>query len=217
MKSITAKKPRKPASEALWAIRREEILDAAARLFARHGYPETDTQLLADELGVGKGTLYRYFASKEELFFAAVDRAMERMKKSVEDGIAALADPLEQIAEAVRLYLAFFAEHPDFVELMMQERAQFKHRGKEASYCKQREESLERWHELYRALIARGRIRDMPVERITDVFSDLVYGTMFNNYFTGRKKKFEAQAKDIVDVVFNGILSDAERQAPRSK
>ena len=77
MKSITAKKPRKPASEALWAIRREEILDAAARLFARHGYPETDTQLLADELGVGKGTLYRYFASKEELFFAAVDRAME--------------------------------------------------------------------------------------------------------------------------------------------
>ena len=51
----------------------------------------------------------------------------------------------------------------------------------------------------------------MPVERITDVLSDLVYGTMFTNYFTGNQKPFEAQAKDILDVVFHGILSDKER------
>ena len=46
--------------------RREEILEKAIKLFAKHGYGGTDTQQLADELRVGKGTLYRYFPSKEQ-------------------------------------------------------------------------------------------------------------------------------------------------------
>jgi hypothetical protein len=49
------------------------------------------------------------------------------------------------------------------------------------------------------------------VERITEVFSNLVYGTMFTNYFTGPSKSYEAQTKDILDIVFRGILSDSER------
>ena len=57
--------PGRPKDEGLQARRTEEILAAAARLFARLGYTDTDTQALADELQVGKGTLYRYFPSKE--------------------------------------------------------------------------------------------------------------------------------------------------------
>ncbi|HTU21094.1 MAG TPA: helix-turn-helix domain-containing protein, partial [Gemmataceae bacterium] len=49
------------------ARREEQILEAAMQLFAEHGYSDTDTQLLADKLQVGKGTLYRYFRSKREL------------------------------------------------------------------------------------------------------------------------------------------------------
>jgi len=44
--------------------REEEILEAAAIFFAECGYSEADTQTLADRLGVGKGTIYRYFPSK---------------------------------------------------------------------------------------------------------------------------------------------------------
>ncbi len=76
----THKKPPSPASEALWATRKEEILTQAATLFARHGYSETDTQLLAETIGVGKGTVYRYFPSKRELFLAATDRVMRMMR-----------------------------------------------------------------------------------------------------------------------------------------
>src|SRR5437867_4688042 len=79
MKNLVEKKVRRPTGDALWVSRQEEILEAAARLFAQHGYADTDTQLLADELGVGKGTLYRYFASKQDLFLAAVDRVMREL------------------------------------------------------------------------------------------------------------------------------------------
>jgi AcrR family transcriptional regulator len=211
MKTTADKKSRRPTDEALWTSRRKQILEAAAELFARHGYAGTDTQLLAEKLGVGKGTLYRYFPSKEDLFLAAADRVMRQLREQVDASIVPLADPLDQLAEAIRAYLAFFAEHPDYVELLMLERAQFKDR-KEPTYFQHRRANRERWQALYRSLIAQGRVRDMPVERIADVMSNVCYGTMFTNYFTGNCKPFDEQAREILDVVFNGILSDAERQ-----
>jgi AcrR family transcriptional regulator len=211
MKETAEKKSRRLADDELWASRREQILDAAVELFAKHGYADADTQLLADKLGVGKGTLYRYFASKKEVFLAAADRVMRRLRENIDEHIQGIDDPLDRIAVAIRAYLAFFAEHPDYVELLMQERAQFKDR-KKPTYFLHRETNVERWRDLYRGLIAEGRVRNMPVERITDVMSDLCYGTMFTNYFTGQRKPFEAQAEDILDVVFHGILSESERR-----
>src|SRR5262245_10111077 len=211
MKEAAVKKMRRPSDETLWASRQSEILDTAARLFAEHGYAETDTQLLADELGVGKGTLYRYFPSKQRLFLAAVDRAMRHLRQTIDASIEGIADPLERVATAIRTYLSFVANHPEFVELLIQERAQFKDR-KKPTYFVHREANVERWRDLYRSLIAVGRVREMPVERISDVVSQLLYGTMFTNYFTGQRKPPEVQAEEILDVVFQGILSDAERR-----
>jgi AcrR family transcriptional regulator len=210
MKVVSVKKPRRPSDEALWASRREEILDMAAQLFAKHGYVDTDTQLLADKLGVGKGTLYRYFRNKEDLFLAAVDRVMRQLLERVESRIALAKDPVAQVEHGVRAYLGFFAEHPEFVELLMQERAQFRDR-KKPTYFEHREANVERWRARYRLLIAEGRIREMPVEHISDVFGQLLYGTIFVNYFTGQQKSPEDQAREILDVVFHGILSDEER------
>jgi AcrR family transcriptional regulator len=210
MKNSTVRKPRRPDAEALWASRSEQILDVAMALFAQHGYAETDTQMLAEKLGVGKGTLYRYFPSKEQLFLATVDRVMRRLKEEIDTRVDETEDPLEQIAVAIRTYLAFFAEHPDYVELLIQERAIFRDR-KTPTYFQHRQANLGRWQALYQGLIDEGRIREMPVEQITDVMSGVVYGTMFTNYFAGRHKPLEEQARNILDVVFHGILSDTER------
>jgi AcrR family transcriptional regulator len=191
--------------------RREEILEAAARVFAAHGYADGDTQVLADTLRVGKGTLYRYFPSKEALFLAAVDRLMQQLVEHVQAAAAAAADPLERVGVAVRAFLGFCAERPEFVELLIQERAVFKDR-KKPTFIEHRERNVERWRALYRGLIADGRVRDMPVERITNVLSDLLYGTIFTNHFAGRREPADVQARNILDVVFHGILSEEERR-----
>jgi AcrR family transcriptional regulator len=206
-----ASRPRRAADERRCALRQEQILEAATRLFAAHGYSDTDTQLLADDLRIGKGTLYRYFPSKRDLFLAVADRVMRQLRRCIDDVVAGIEDPLERISAAVHTFLEFFGEHPEFVELLIQERAQFKDR-KRPTYFEHREANIERWRALYRGLIAAGRVRNVPVERITDVMSDLLYGTIFTNYFSGRQKAFEAQAHDILDVVFNGILTQAERR-----
>jgi AcrR family transcriptional regulator len=191
--------------------RREEILVAATCLFAEHGYADTDTQRLADKLGVGKGTLYRNFPSKRELFLAAVDRAMRQLHDRIQARIDGVEDPFERVSRAVEAYLDFFDGHPEHVELLIQERAQFKDRSR-PTYFIHREKSLARWRSMYRSLIEEGRVRPMPVERITDVISAALYGSMFLNYFAGRTETFAATADDILDVVFFGILSDEERR-----
>jgi len=211
MSDTATRKPRRSGDTTRWARRQAQILDAAVQLFAEHGYSDTDTQLLAEKLQVGKGTLYRYFRSKRDLFLAAADRVMRQMRQCVDASIEGIEEPLDCIAIAVRAFLTFFAEHPEYVELLMQERAQFKDR-KKPTYFEHREANSVRWHKLYRSLIATGRIRDVPVERISDVMSNLLYGTMFTNFFTVQRRSVDAQARDILDIAFNGILSDSERQ-----
>jgi AcrR family transcriptional regulator len=211
MKPVMEKKPGRPADPERCARRREEILDAATTLFAEQGYSEADMQVLADRLGVGKGTLYRYFPSKQELFLAAADRVMRNMSQQVDLAIAGIEEPLERLEKGISAYLAFFAQHPEFVELLIQERAQFRDREK-PTYFQYQAVRIERWRALYRTLMAEGRVRKMPVERITDVVSDLLYGTMFTNYFAGQRNPSEVQTRELLDIVFNGILSPEERE-----
>ena len=200
----------RPVDEELWERRTDEILHVAATLFAERGFAGTDNQELADRVNIGKGTLYRYFPSKRELFLAAADRAMGRLREYLDAAIGTRDDPLEQIVAAIEAFLGFFDQHPEFAELLIQERALFRDR-KKPTYIEHREKNLERWQQLYRSLIDAGRVRSMPVQRITSVISDLVYGTMFTNHVAGRQRSLREQADDIVEIVFYGILSDSER------
>ncbi len=59
---------------------RDLILDAADRLLARYGYKKMTMEDLAQEVGIGKGTIYLHFPSKEEVVLSHVDRIVERLK-----------------------------------------------------------------------------------------------------------------------------------------
>jgi AcrR family transcriptional regulator len=209
MNDLTARKSRTTTDEAVCA-RREEILETATELFAQHGFSDAVTQALAERLQVGKGTIYRHFASKRELFLAAADRVMKKLQERVDINIAGIDDGLERITRAITTFLAFFVEHPDYVELLIQERAYFKDR-KRPTYFEHREINIERWRQVYRELIAAGRVRDLPVEQITNVVSNLLYGIMVTNFFNGQPKPSDVQAREILNIVFFGILTTSEQ------
>src|SRR3954468_13338665 len=75
--------------------RDEEVLDAAARVFARRGYSDASVQDVADELGILKGSLYHYIRAKEDLLFwllEAVHGDVQAILDEVaaEDGLGSL-------------------------------------------------------------------------------------------------------------------------------
>jgi AcrR family transcriptional regulator len=204
-------KTEKEFSNNIKARREEEILEAAATLFAECGYSQADTQTLADRLGVGKGTIYRYFPSKQELFLAAVDRLMSQLHDAINEAISGeFQDPIDRILHSMNAYLKFFSDRPELVELLIQERAYFKDRTK-PTFIEHREKFVQEWRGEFLKMIDQGRVREMPFEKFNDVMSDLLYGTMFTNYFARRNRPTAEQAKDIYDFALFGILSDSER------
>ena len=207
---VASKGPRpvgRPPDADLQERRRAEILDAATAVFSKHGFAAADVQEIADKTGVGKGTVYRYFPSKEELFLAAVDHGMRQLKETVDAAATGAEQPLDRIAEGVRAYLTFFDEHPEIVELLIHERAHFRDRAK-PTYFVHRDANMAPWQALFRDLIRAGAVRDLPVEQITEVVSDLLYGTMFTNYFAGRKTTLASQSEALLDILFRGLLTD---------
>jgi TetR/AcrR family transcriptional regulator, transcriptional repressor of aconitase len=79
--------------------RRQQILDAARRCFARQGFYETSMQDVFREAGLSAGAVYRYFKSKDELVRAISAGAFGRMSTVIEDALAEEPVPgLDEIA-----------------------------------------------------------------------------------------------------------------------
>lgn len=204
-----SRSPGRPRDESLPQRRREEILVAATKLWASKGYPNTDLESVAADLKLAKGTLYRYFSSKEEMFHAAVDRAMQLLQQWISDMTSSVEEPLERIRAAVKAFLTFFDDHPELLELIIQERAEFRNR-QDPTFVQYRARNIGPWQKLIEDLMDEGRVRRMPVSRITNVLSCALYGALFTHYYS-RQQPLANAADEILDVTFQGILTNDER------
>ena len=70
--------------------KKEQIIEAAARVFARSGYSNAVVADIALQANIGKGTVYEYFNSKEDLFFAVFEWFQKKTEQAAVVGIAAL-------------------------------------------------------------------------------------------------------------------------------
>ncbi|MWA08133.1 TetR/AcrR family transcriptional regulator [Streptomyces sp. BA2] len=113
-----------PVTRMRRAERREQILGAASRAFARTGYVATGLDEVAEEAGITKVLLYRHFESKADLYRAVLDRACGRLAQSVgsddfdEDSIPALLRAASADPDGFRLLFHHAAREPEFRELV---------------------------------------------------------------------------------------------------
>lgn len=192
--------------------RRREIIQAATPLFAHLGYNECEMERVASELRIAKGTLYLYFSGKQDLFFACVDQGMRDLQAALDEAIEQDDDPLRRSARSIWAFLSFFDANPQHIELLIQERAIFRDRP-QPTFFQYRGGRRDRWRDIYQTIIDEGRLRsDIPVDDVLDTMGNLLYGTMFTNYFVGRSVPLCQQYRALVEITFRGILSDAERQ-----
>ena len=86
---------------------REAILDAAIRLVEHYGYRKTTMDDLAREANVGKGTLYLYFRSKEDVVLSVGDRINERLRAQLEAIADSAAPAVERIRQILRTRILY--------------------------------------------------------------------------------------------------------------
>jgi TetR/AcrR family fatty acid metabolism transcriptional regulator len=85
--------------------KRQEIMEAAIAVFSKTGYHRAKIKDIADEAGVGKGTVYEYFRTKEDLFFQAGEFLFANYIESQKLSLDAVADPKEKIRTLVSTML----------------------------------------------------------------------------------------------------------------
>ena len=93
------------AASAALADKRELILRAATRVFARSGYFNSKVADIAAEAGIADGTVYLYFKSKDEILHSIFDRAMEQFISEGRRELAKLDSPVERLRKIAELHL----------------------------------------------------------------------------------------------------------------
>ncbi len=158
------------------AAAREQIIAAAIKLFSRDGLDAVTVDQIAAEADVGKGTIYNYFESKEDIVVAFMAQAEAKVQAQVSK-IAASDEPLESIlASFIRLQLKLKEPHHSFVRIflarMLTHTAQFMPHMVEMQ--KHIDPPLEN---LFRDLQARGRMRtDIPLPDLLLAFKTIEMG-----------------------------------------
>jgi AcrR family transcriptional regulator len=203
--------PGRPRDPDLETRRKAQILEVAQRVFAAHGFANTRTQTIANHVGVGNATVYRYFPTKDRLFLAAVEQGLKVLEAEMDAVLALDIEPVEMLKVAIERYLSFFHRRPEMAELFIQERAAFPTHHRPLYFVARDEETQCKHAAFFQRLIESGRVRPMPQERLFSVVGDLLYGTILTNLLSGRPVDPELQARDVTDVILNGILTPETR------
>lgn len=100
--------------------KRMEIMQAAIQVFAQNGIVKAKMIDIARSAGVGKGTIYEYFRSKEEIFAAAFSHYFNQMEVMIQEALALTDEPRKQLENLIGYTMeAFFKESGDFLQIMM--------------------------------------------------------------------------------------------------
>lgn len=89
----------------------QELLDTAARIFARKGYKSATLQDIADEFGVLKGSLYHYIRSKDDLLYEVIRSVLEAGLARLREQAALELDPVERLRAIVRAHVLHLVDN----------------------------------------------------------------------------------------------------------
>lgn len=190
--------------------KRSLILDTALEVFGREGYADADVQVIADLAGVGKGTVYRHFGNKQDLFLAAARHSQETMGEYIRTQVTE-EGPVGQVLREVAVAMARFYElHPEAVEIMLQERATFR-ANVFPTHLMYRAETRGEFEEFLQQAVDSGELQKVDVVDFTNAYSDLLYGTVVNGCLEGSKGHLTQRVERAFDIFLQGVLpSDSE-------
>ena len=151
---------RVPRRRANWQARRDAIIDTSARVFARQGYHATGIVELCTANELGKGALYHYIGSKEELLAAIHDRVMDEVMVGADRVAEQGGTPSEQLAGLGAELLDVIHRYPDHVWVFLHEFPALT--GERAErFRRRRHEYEDRVETVLRAGVESGEFRDL--------------------------------------------------------
>jgi TetR/AcrR family transcriptional regulator, cholesterol catabolism regulator len=196
-----------------WQARRDAIVDISARVFARGGYHATGIAELCVANDLGKGALYHYIGSKEELLAAIHDRVMDEVMLGADRVAEAGGSAGEQLSRLGDELLDVIARYPDHVWVFLHEFPALTDKRAEQFRLRRREYER-RVEATLQAGIDSGEFRDVDPRLTTRAWLG-----MHNYTYLWLKPGGRLSARDVAkpfsDIFIRGIICPARQKGDR--
>ena len=183
------------------------ILEAARRVFATKGFSQATVDDIASAAGVAKGTIYLYYESKRDIYFAALKFGIEQMYSKLDEELKKVSTPEEKLRTLIGVKLAYFDDNRDFFKIYYSELGnicihpdtidtEFK-----AMYLDQAK--------VVEAILKEGArkkiIRPVRTEQTAFAISDVIRGVVTQRVLGWSKSKISQDVEFIFDLIWKGI------------
>lgn len=190
--------------------KRELIIDAAARVFDRYGYDKASVSDIAAELGMGKGTIYYYIDSKEDLYLEVMKREVAETWHSLMNDFRGISNPSDKLRYYFLSPVKILARQAPLFLRYIQENHNIFHKKLERFRQEQQAMSHQRIHTILRDGVDQGIFRDdYDLDELVDIL---------HRWFLFGKEKTEPDLSEegmkilmrdyevMVDLVIGGLM-----------
>lgn len=98
-----------------------KIINTAIEIFSEKGFNKTTMQEIAEEAGVGKGTIYRFFNSKEDMVSSLLEISIDEISEQISSAISPLDDPLEKMKAIIKVELDYYYANRNLARFLVRE------------------------------------------------------------------------------------------------
>lgn len=193
--------------------RRKQIFEAAGRVFALKGFHNATVQDVADEAGLGKGTLYEYVQSKNELLLLVIDEGQHILMEQLHSVLSGITDPAEKLRAMVREALRLIEEHRDAARVIIPIAV-----GMTDEAAARIDEIRERYIEVFQQVIddgvSAGAFRPMNTATISELILESCHHWVLSDTLVRNSGGPEAYSDQLCELFFEGIL---RRERPAEK
>lgn len=187
--------------------KREKILDAAAELFSHKSYHEVMMEDVAKLTDVAKGTVYNYFASKEELYFSIMKIRMEKLINSVKEKISNESNSINSLHSFITHLYMFMMKYQSFFLIYQKESL-----DAENAFCEELRDLEFQLRSLLTGIIQKG-IKEKLFRNVEEKFAvTLILGSIYGSVQRGINQKLNhdqmIQEREMVfEFVLHGLYS----------
>lgn len=201
-----ARKRRRRSAYAKSEVTRRKILDVAASLFSRKGYASTSLRDIAGRTQIMSGSIYYYFASKEEILDAVLQEGLHALQDAVKQAVEALpkdCSPRQQLETAIQAHLAAVLSKSDYIRANVSE-FQRAPRAIRARNLQLRQEYANYW----RSLLDRAqKSKDIRANVDLSLLRLFIIGALnwSADWFNPKKQPVEKLAAKMFDYIYSGV------------
>jgi AcrR family transcriptional regulator len=194
----------KPMPRVKTISKKEEILEAASRVFAEKEFHEVLIDDVAALAGVGKGTVYRYFRTKEELYFETILQAFDDLTATLAEAVAKEASPMSRLERIARESLRFSWERRHLLSLLQGDERRFAMR--EAELRRRREGMMALVQKVILDGIERREFRGVDARIAAELFRGMIRAA---NCFRTEDDSVEGLVQEIIGIFARGVRQSA--------